>query len=156
MVADFPITPFEGDWAELVQFVELSAGFTPHGAARLLEIEKTRGTAYFVAKDGEKLVGAVGIYIDPVPEVRKLEPALIIDLAVMPEYHRRGIGRALVEVAANHTKAQGERYMWLFTDGQSERHLSTYVGMGFLLAGVLPCFNGPGTCRAYFMRDLGE
>jgi ribosomal protein S18 acetylase RimI-like enzyme len=41
-------------------------------------------------------------------------------MAVRPEFHRRGVGRAMVEFAATHLRSQGVRFMQVKTMGESK------------------------------------
>jgi GNAT superfamily N-acetyltransferase len=69
---------------------------------------------------------------------RFAETAEIEVMAVRPEWHRRGVGRALVEVFEAHHRSQGTRLLEVKTLGPSHEdpgYRSTrafYMGIGFL------------------------
>lgn len=148
------IEPYEGDVCELFEFVKLSAYLDSESAARrLLEIERTKGTRYFIARSGQDTIAAVGIYVDPNPEVRLLEPPQIIDIAVLDSYRRKGI-RALLATAEQYVAASGEESVWVSTDGNAPALVSFYLSCGYLLAATIPGYWGPGSAKALFRKDL--
>jgi GNAT superfamily N-acetyltransferase len=82
-----------------------------------------RSLCYVGAFDGERLIGYVNVAWDGGVH------AFLLDTTVHPLYQRRGIGRALVQQAANATRAHGIE--WLHVD--FELHLTDfYRGCGFL------------------------
>lgn len=56
---------------------------------------------YFVARDGERLVGFVSVISDGVAD------AFLVDLIVHPDYQNRGIGAQLVKNAVRYAKSLG-------------------------------------------------
>lgn len=80
--------------AELFLSVDWSSGYY---ADKLAAAMKNYGTV-FSAWEGDKLVGLIAALDDGVMT------AYIHYLLVMPEYQRRGIGRALLHLATEHYK----------------------------------------------------
>lgn len=64
---------------------------------------------FLVARDGERIVGAVGVE-------RYGESALLRSLVVAPAHQRWGLGRALTERLLEETRAQGVRHVFLLTE----------------------------------------
>ncbi|MCX6372453.1 MAG: GNAT family N-acetyltransferase [Actinobacteria bacterium] len=70
-------------------------------------------------------------------------------MAVIPGAHRRGVGRALVERAATHARAQGFSMLHVKTLAPSDPHppyattRAFYVAVGFCPLEVLPQVWGP-------------
>lgn len=152
---DLVIALYQGDLRDLIDLLQMSMGFDePAGALHLLSIEQTRGTRYLVARQGEQIVGLVGVYIAPSEFANELEPPQIIDLAVRPELRRQGLARALVLQAEAEVLAAGQRRIWLYTDGNSTGLLTFYRRLGYRLAAVVPDYFGDGTVKAIFRKDL--
>jgi ribosomal protein S18 acetylase RimI-like enzyme len=81
-----------------------------------------RSLCYVCAFDGERLVGYVNVAWDGGVH------AFLLDTTVHPAFQRRGIGRALVRLAANAARTRGIE--WLHVD--FEPHLTDfYRGCGF-------------------------
>lgn len=56
---------------------------------------------------------------------------LIANVAVHPEYRKRGIARALTQAALEEIERRGPRETWLQVDEKNETAVSLYRGMGF-------------------------
>lgn len=154
-MANIDILPYEGDYSEILEFIKLSAGIdSQEGVAQLLKIEQARGTKYFTARIDGKMAGMIGVYYDPTNAVTELEPPQIIDLAVLPDFRRLGVGRALMEYAVDLVRCAGYHILWLYADGNSTRSLSFYRSLRFRLVSVVPDYYGPGTTKAIFRRDF--
>ncbi|MBE9130130.1 hypothetical protein IQ258_29370, partial [Coleofasciculus sp. LEGE 07081] len=70
------VEEFSGDLEEFIDLFHESTGLDDVEAVRkLIAIEVLKGTRYGVVRDGDLIVGMVGVYIDPVVGVRGLEPA---------------------------------------------------------------------------------
>jgi ribosomal protein S18 acetylase RimI-like enzyme len=146
---------YTGDPDELIALLQLSMGIESlDGVRRLMAVERARGTRYYVAVVGDRIVGVVGLWFDPTGETAELEPPQIIDVAVSPEYRRRGIARALMERAVRETSAAGYDRLWLYTDGNSHELLTFYRGLGFRLVSAVPDWFGDGSVKAILSLDF--
>jgi ribosomal protein S18 acetylase RimI-like enzyme len=125
------------------------------GVRSLIAVERARGTRYYAAALDGRTVGAIGVFFDPTGETTELEPPQVIDLAVLPEYRRRGVARALMEATVGEVHASGHGRLWLYTDGNSPALLAFYGRLGFRLVSVVPDLFGDGTAKAILRRDLG-
>lgn len=155
MEKQFEIRRYEGDIVDLYEFVMISAFFkTPEAARRLLSFEVPKGTVYFVAYEEEVQAGAIGIYVDEDLEVRSLEPAQVIDLAVKPEFRRRGLAKLLMDSAEEYARSKGCDRIWLFTGGENVPAMTSYEKMGFEVCGSIPEYWGKGTTKAFLSKNL--
>ena len=63
--------------------------------------------------------------------VRGQRNFLIANVAVCPEYRRRGIARALTVKAMDHARKWGASHVWLHVREENEAALRLYQGLGF-------------------------
>jgi GNAT superfamily N-acetyltransferase len=98
-------------------------------ARRFKRLEREAGSWLWLAVEGERAVGLVGLHVMPVIE---REPLGRVTAIVVTEGERRGgIGRALMERAEEEARRQGcERLEVTTADRRSEAH-AFYRGMGF-------------------------
>ena len=92
-------------------------------AKAMAELLATPGTFVFVAADGFILVRAAG------------GEAEVLTLAVMPQARRHGIGKALVEEAANHALGLGAQALFLEVGVANLPARALYRRLGFVEAG---------------------
>lgn len=90
-------------------------------------------TGMFIAEVEGKPVGCVNAFID---KERKEKKGFIQTLAVVPEFRRRGIGRALVEKAVESLKRRGMESVeaWMEEEWVACKHL--FESLGFKLVRV--------------------
>lgn len=75
--------------------------------------------------------------------------AEIYVMAVLPEYHRKGVGRMLTEAAEDHLRAQGVKFFQVKTlsdkhpDEGYKKTRAFYLAMGFQLLEEFPDLWGP-------------
>ena len=139
---------YTGDPDELIERLQLSMGLESlDGVKRLMAVEPARGTRYYVAVVGDRR-------FDPTGETTELEPPQIIDVAVSPEYRRRGIASALMERAVRETSAAGYYRLWLYTDGNSHELLTFYRRLGFRQVSAVPDWLGDGSVKAILRLDF--
>jgi N-acetylglutamate synthase-like GNAT family acetyltransferase len=96
---------------------------------RFERLEREVGSWLWLAVEGERVVGLVGLHVMPVIE---REPLGRVTAIVVTEGERRGgIGRALMERAEAEARRQGcERLEVTTADRRSEAH-AFYRGLGF-------------------------
>jgi len=64
------------------------------------------------------------------------DEADIVNLAVMPEYRRRGIGRALLQMLLWHLRQAGVKSSFLEVRSSNEKAKELYISEGFSEIGV--------------------
>jgi len=70
--------------------------------------------------------------------------ALLGTVAIDPQRHGQGVGRAMVADAIERLRADGVRRVELFAESDNPRALRFYAGLGFVLEGTL---------RQFYKRD---
>jgi ribosomal protein S18 acetylase RimI-like enzyme len=154
-VSECEIVPFDGEPEELFDFLKLNTSLERDESRRwLIDIELARGTRYYLGVVEGRRVGFVGLRLPPTHELAGLEPPEIIDIAVLPDFRRRGIGRAMIEHAAEGTRRAGHDVLWVSTDADHTGNLSFYRACGFRLAAAVPNGWGPGWIKAIMRREL--
>ena len=129
MLAIGPITPAE-DGAVEATLRSLPAWFGIESAI-LMYIEDARREPTFVARVDGNVAGFVTL------RQHFAHAAEIHCMAVRPEYHRRGVGRALVEFSTRHLGERGVRFLQVKTMGESkpnreyEMTRQFYMAVGF-------------------------
>lgn len=84
---------------------------------------------YIVAVSDGRIVGFGGLWV-------VVDQGHIIDVAVHPEFRRRGIGRALVTAMINDSKTEGVVAHTLEVRESNEAALKLYEELGFRVAGM--------------------
>ena len=103
------------------------------------EIMENRLAFYIVAEIGERLVGYAGLWCI-------VDEGHITNVAVHPDFRRRGIGEALMSVLLSHTSAYQIKSYTLEVRASNEPGLSLYSKFGFVPAGL----------RKNYYEDNGE
>ena len=85
--------------------------------------------AYFVAVDGGTLYGICSA-------VFSVDDGEILNIAVLPEKRRLGVGRALLECVFAEAEARGVHSVVLEVASRNEGALALYSALGFSKAGV--------------------
>ena len=80
--------------------------------------------SYVLAKDGDKVVGYVAIYVI-------FEAADISNVAVRPEYRRQGIARKLLNVVLSAAKERGVMLVSLEVCENNDAAIRLYESLGF-------------------------
>lgn len=78
----------------------------------------------FVIEDGTGLVGLLVL-------VEKSAGLLLDNLAVAPRAQRRGLGRALIELAENEARQRGHRHLDLYTHVLMTGNIALYARQGY-------------------------
>jgi ribosomal protein S18 acetylase RimI-like enzyme len=85
---------------------------------------------------GEVWVIRAGEGIAGVLVLRPQPPALLVEnVAVAPEHQGRGLGRALMEFAEEHARAEGLAEVVLYTNERMTENLRFYPALGFTETG---------------------
>jgi putative acetyltransferase len=84
---------------------------------------------YYVALWNDAVVGGAGIYpTDGLPE----GTCELVKMYLLPEYRRKGIGRALIEQCIAFAKENGFNQVYLETMPELKRAVSIYNKLGFI------------------------
>jgi ribosomal-protein-alanine N-acetyltransferase len=92
------------------------------------EIRENRLAFYIVAEIGSRLVGYAGLWCVE-------DEGHITNVAVHPDFRRRGIGEALISVLLSHTIKNGIRSHTLEVRASNDAAISLYEKFGFEPAG---------------------
>ena len=85
---------------------------------------------FFVAKDeGNRVIGYIAVYI-----VR--DEAFVENICVDEAFRRQGVGKALVEKAIDHCRANGASFLSLEVRRSNTAALGLYTGFGFDIEGT--------------------
>ena len=88
-------------------------------------------SAWIVAVDGDRVVGYVGSQAVP-PE------ADVMNLAVLPDYRRQGIGQRLIDLLIERLHADGISSLTLEVRVSNQPAISLYEKLGFAVVGRRP------------------
>jgi ribosomal-protein-alanine N-acetyltransferase len=99
--------------------------------AFLSELLENERAMYLVAREGERVIGYVGMW-------RILDEGHITNLAVHPEFRRKGVGRSLLETLCRLALARRLRRLTLEVRVSNLTAQRLYESFGFLSAGVRP------------------
>lgn len=101
----------------------------PWSASALAETMSGEGAAFYTAKENGTPVGYVGSF--PAGNERE-----ITNIAVAPDFRRRGIAKALLSALIAETKTRGEERLLLEVRASNLPARSLYESFGFLCDGV--------------------
>ena len=120
-----PMTEAHIDEAVKAEEICFSVPLTKEGFERELKNENSH---YLVAA-GEKVLGYIGVH-----EIAG--EAYIHNIAVLPEYRRAGIGRAMLESACDGARERGCEFITLEVRQSNAPAIALYEKCGFAKAGV--------------------
>jgi [ribosomal protein S18]-alanine N-acetyltransferase len=124
------IEPMQTKDVEEVHAIESRSFRIPWSAGTFYsELLENQFAYYLVAKKGQTLVGYGGMWII-------LDEAHITNVAVLPEYRGRGLGRRLLRALMDSASSEGARKMTLEVRPSNERALTLYKKHGFVIRGV--------------------
>lgn len=92
------------------------------------ELEENRLARYFVALDGDRVAGYGGLWAI-------LREGHITNIAVHPDYRRRGVGRALLQTLMLHAIRSGLRDLTLEVRESNTAAIRLYQAAGFVVEG---------------------
>lgn len=117
------VSPFAGNIADLA-VLHAAAFAQPWDAAALRDLLAGPGVFAFAAPSGFVLARAVG------------GEAEILTLAVLPSARGRGLGRALMQAAADHAVTLGAANLFLEVGSENPAALALYTSLGFQRVGA--------------------
>lgn len=94
---------------------------------------------YLVMLDGDRLIGYGAFWL-------LMEEGHITNVAVLPQYRGRGLGKALMKALIQHASDSGARFMELECRASNEVARKMYHTLGFLRVG----------CKKGYYTDTGE
>jgi len=122
------IFPLQDEWERSDFWLEASLNF---GRLKIrLPVKDVRGFGYWVAIEGGNIVGIIGLY----GQEDDIKEAFWVGwFCVDPAFRGRGIGRELLEFAIQRSRAEGKKYLRLYTsDDPNEAVAQTlYEKLGF-------------------------
>ena len=105
-------------------------------------------SAWFVAVDADKVVGYIG-------SQTVLGESDMMNLAVLPEYRRQGVGRALVDVLIHHLTDKAVKCLTLEVRASNDAAIELYNCMGFVEVGRRPnYYSKPKEDALILRKDL--
>lgn len=106
--------------------------FSDPWSEKSIEIELScRLSLWLVALDGEMVVGYVG-------SQTVIDETDMMNIAVHPEYRRRGIAEALIDALVNAIREKGSRVLSLEVRASNDPAITLYQKMGFSQVGRRP------------------
>ena len=103
------------------------------------EMTVNRCARYLVAEENGRIVGFAGAWMI-------LDESHMTNIAVLPEYRGRGIGRRLMEALMQYASNLGVSYMTLEVRAGNEKARALYASLGFIRVSV----------RKKYYEDNGE
>ncbi len=103
-------------------------------------VEAVKNMPFFAAFAGDNSIGFTAV------KIHNQYTAEICVMGVLSEYHRKGIGRKLIEYAQNYCVENGYKFLTVKTLDKSrasksyEKTRKFYIGMGFYPLEVFPLF----------------
>lgn len=103
--------------------------FSQPWSAQVLQAELKNTTAYFLAaRENNKLAGYAGMY-------HVLDEGYIANIAVAPEFRRRGVGTMLLEGLLAHARAHALSFLTLEVRESNLPAIALYSKVGFSQVG---------------------
>ena len=125
------IVPFSAAHVEAVATLEKATFADPWSAAALEEELHNPCARFLTALDGETVIGYIGCH-------HVADEGFIANVAVLPAYRRRGIGKALVLAAIKNGSALSR--ITLEVRASNHAAIELYRSLGFTEDGVRPRF----------------
>ena len=125
------IVPFSATHVEAVAALEKATFADPWSAASLEEELHNPCARFLTALDGETVIGYIGCH-------HVADEGFIANVAVLPAYRRRGIGKALVLEAIKNGSALSR--ITLEVRASNHAAIELYRSLGFTEDGVRPRF----------------
>jgi ribosomal-protein-alanine N-acetyltransferase len=104
---------------------------------------------YYVVKFLNKTVGFLGIWIEP-------EKLHIINIAVHPDYRRRGVGRKMIEFVIKLAKKKQKKEVYLEVRETNIAGQELYKQLGFAFSGIIPDYYSDGESGLIMRKVLND
>lgn len=112
--------------AQFIAEIERRCFSTPWTAEQIEKSEDT--TVFFLARDGEKVVGYGGMYT-------VLDEGYVTNIGVLPEYRRKGIGSKIVKELINFSIEKSLSFITLEVRVSNVAAIELYKSLEFLAVG---------------------
>lgn len=127
--------------------------YTDPTTDHLFELFRTEGSVYFVAFQGEKILGGCGIFpTEGLPEGHAELVKLYLDLSVRGQ----GIGFKLMTRAIQWARDYGYRHVYLETMAELSSAVDLYLKLGFRKLDAPMGNSGHHACQIWMLKKLGE
>lgn len=127
--------------------------YTDPTTDHLYELFRAEGSVYFVAFEGEKILGGCGIFpTQGLPEGHAELVKLYLDLSV----RGKGIGFKLMTRAIQWAREYGYRHLYLETMAELSSAVDLYLNLGFRKLEQPLGNSGHHACQIWMTKKLGE
>ncbi|MCD6107697.1 MAG: ribosomal protein S18-alanine N-acetyltransferase [Caldisericaceae bacterium] len=104
---------------------------------------------YYVAKFLNKIIGFFGVWIEP-------EKLHIINIAVHPDYRRRGVGRKMIEFVIKLAKKKQKKEVYLEVRETNIAGQELYKQLGFEFNGIIFDYYSDGESGLIMRKVLND
>lgn len=133
MKSELVIGPLSPQRLSVAAELEMLCFSTPWSAGQLAESISMPGSHFLEAVSDGRLVGYIGFY-------RVLDEGFVTNLAVHPDFRRKGVGRALLRRLISDCESLGVRTVSLEVRESNAPAIALYLSEGFVVDGRRPRF----------------
>ena len=126
---NYIIRPMLASDVACVEKIEKDCFSSPWKYEDLLYHAENRDSHFLVAENGKKVAGYIGV-------IETAGEAYITNIAVLPDFRRRGLAKALLNTAADGARERGCEFITLEVRESNFAAISLYEGAGFMKAGI--------------------
>lgn len=94
-------------------------------------IQQTDSKVFIAENDQAEPVGYLVLYPSSLEELTGLQQGWVMDLAILQEYRRQGIGRILMEAAETYCRENSIDYLGLAVSSHNFQALHLYQDLGY-------------------------
>ncbi len=117
----------------------------------LHEVFKQEGSAYFIAEEGNKILGGAGIFpTEGLPSYT----CELVKMYLSKEARGKGLGKTLLEKCISEAKKIGYKQMYLESMPELKTAISMYNNSGFKNIEKALGNSGHGGCSVWMVKDL--
>ncbi len=109
------------------------------------------GKIYFIAKDGDKIIGGAGVF--PTDGLRP-DTCELVKMYLLSEYRGKGVGGALLEKCVSSAQKMGYSKMYLETTPELSNAIRMYEKFGFLPIENRMGNSGHHSCGIFMLKEL--